>query len=435
MDIKETFLSLTKHTVPYEKEYEYLKDVFPFNRMKKDPAGNYYIKIGNSNTMFAAHLDTVGGDTEVNHVIKGKMIETDGKSVLGADDKAGVVVLLNMIEKGVPGLYTFFLGEEVGCKGSKSLSSWIEKNKNDNRYKNINKVISFDRKDTDSVITYQMSERCASDEFAESLIKEFGKQGLKYTKDTGGVLTDSVHFTDLYAECTNISVGYWQQHTNRERQDIEFLEKLANACTKVNWEDLVIKRKPGESERLSYKSNNYGYYGYDEWDEWDSGYTGYGHHGGGFNRNWSRSSKNTQSGNYSDGNVTDWTGNKISIEDAVWCEFDKVYCHIDDAIWVDLLGFYTTPDESTSPKGNPIESFSSFTDSDKDDIDFEKSTGEFIKSGKELSIGDNILHFKFGRGKVIKISPDDQKAVIDFDNGGQKQILLSIAKIKKLNNK
>ena len=40
------------------------------------------------------------------------------KTILGADDKAGMVILLYMIEKKIPGLYYFFIGEEVGCIGS-----------------------------------------------------------------------------------------------------------------------------------------------------------------------------------------------------------------------------------------------------------------------------------------------------------------------------
>lgn len=430
MNIKETFLNLTKHTVPYLKEYDYLKDVFPFDIMKKDPVGNFYIKIGESNTMFAAHLDTVGGDVEINHVIEGNIIKSDGKSILGADDKAGVTLLLYMIEAGVPGLYTFFLGEEVGCKGSKALSSWIEKNKNNEIYKNINKVISFDRKDVDSVITYQMSERCASDEFADSLIKEFGKQGLKFKKDTGGVLTDSVHFTDLYAECTNISVGYWLQHTNNEKQDIEFLEKLSKACTKVDWDNLVIKRKPGEVERLSYSRGSSKYYGnsWTEWDDYDYGY-GYGNYGNrnrNYNTGWSNTSKSTSSSYSSQSSsqyVIDWNGDKVPTKDTVWCEFDKVHCLKDEAIWVDLLGFYTTPDKKTKEsKPNKINI----------DNDYSTNNGKIVSDGNELSIGDKILHPTFGRGTVKEISPDNKKSVINFDNGGQKQLLISIAKIKKL---
>jgi len=41
--------------------------------------------------------------------------------------------------------------------------------------------------------------------------------------------------------------------------------------------------------------------------------------------------------------VTDWKGNKVLEDDSIWCEYDKEWCLKDEAIWVDLLGFYTIP--------------------------------------------------------------------------------------------
>lgn len=427
MNVKETFLNLTSHTVPHGKEIEYLKDKLPMNILKEDPVGNLYIKLGDSNTMFASHLDTVGGDVEVTHVIKGKEIKTDGKSVLGADDKAGVVVMLYMIEAGVPGLYTFFMGEERGCIGSRALSAWIEKNKENEIYKNINKVVSFDRKDVDSVITYQMSERCCSDAFADSLIAEFKKQKLTFRKDTGGSLTDSVHFTDLYPECTNLSVGYWSQHMNSERQDIEFLEKMCKACVRVAWEDLTIKREAGSTERLSYgrgRTSNY----YNDWeDEYSYGGSGIGY-GGGWN-NTKRGGTTSTGSHYASKStseyVTDWKGEKVPTKDTVWCEFDQVHCLKDEAIWVDLLGFYTTPDESTISKKKTD---NTIVMSDE----YKKSSAEQVKNADDISVGDEIVHPQFGKGKVKTISPDKKKINVEFDKGGSKQLLLTVAKIKKV---
>jgi len=437
MNVKETFLKLTTHTVPYLKEKDYLKNLLPMNILREDPVGNLYVKIGNSNSMFASHLDTVGGDVPVNHVIEGKMIKTDGKSILGADDKSGVVVMLYMIESGIPGLYTFFLGEEVGCKGSHALSDWIEKdhkkdkNKQDTRYKDINKVISFDRKDTDSVITYQMSERCCSDKFADSLIKELGQNKLKFRKDTGGVLTDSVRFTDLYAECTNLSVGYWSQHTNNERQDIEFLEKLCVASTKVNWDGLEIGRKPGETERLSYGGSGRGgysnFYGgsnsssYEDWGDEDYGNYGNYHHGGGTSWNRTISSRSTGTAEY----VNDWRGDRIRSSDAVWCEFDKKHCLKDEAIWVDLLGFYTTPDEGTKRKTTTKNVTSTSSD-------YKSNKSSVINGNSDVSVGNKIVHPTFGIGEIKKITPDKKKMEIKFEKDGIKTILVAVAKIKKV---
>lgn len=277
MNIKDTFLRLTERTYPHGTE-DGLDELLP-NMLQIDEFGNKYVQIGESTCMFTSHLDTAtSANTEVIHVIEGDIIKTDGKSILGADDKAGVTIMLNMIKHKIPGLYYFFLGEEVGCVGSKKVATKFEKEKG-----NINKVISFDRRGTTSVITYQASSRCCSDKFGEALAKELNKQeGFNYLIDPTGIYTDSAQFTSIYPECTNISVGYRSEHTFSEQQDINHLERLSEAVLEVDWENLPVERDPSKKE---YKSYGYGSYScrsicYGGWDgsEWDDyGYGSYGY--------------------------------------------------------------------------------------------------------------------------------------------------------------
>ena len=252
--ILETFLILTSETYPYGTEDDVMQkmiylDLVP-NYINKDQHGNYFLQIGESRTIFASHLDTVSKDkVQVNHQIKNNIISSDGKTILGADDKAGVTVMLWMIKNNVPGTYYFFVGEEVGCVGSGLASKYGDfKGKFD-------RIISFDRRGTDSVITYQSSSRCCSDEFAKQLAKELNKKGLSYKIDDTGVYTDSAEFTSLIPECTNLSVGYYKEHTTTEHQDIKHLEKLAQACLLVDWEALVTKRDMSKTEYKSYYTN------------------------------------------------------------------------------------------------------------------------------------------------------------------------------------
>lgn len=267
MNILNTFLQLTSKTYPYGFETE-LEKYLP-KEIKIDKWGNYFLKIGESKTIFASHLDTACKDqVDVQHRIQGNIIKTDGKSVLGADDKAGVVVLLYLIEKKIPGLYYFFIGEEVGCIGSGEASKDVD------FFKNYDRIISFDRRGTDSVITYQSSLRCCSEGFAESLAKELNKSGLNFKPDDTGVYTDSAEFTSVIPECTNISVGYYKEHTFQEHQDIEHLRKLCRAAAMVNWENLPTIRNVNSKEyiynhphRKQRKSHD------DRWDEYyDSRY-------------------------------------------------------------------------------------------------------------------------------------------------------------------
>ena len=85
MNIKEKFLSLTTRTYPHGTEHE-LFHLLP-DTLQKDEHGNLFIKIGESDTMFTAHLDTATKALcDVVHVFEDNIIKTDGTSILGADD-------------------------------------------------------------------------------------------------------------------------------------------------------------------------------------------------------------------------------------------------------------------------------------------------------------------------------------------------------------
>lgn len=237
--ISTKFKKLTKKTYPNGHEHE-LTDHLP-KGCKMDEFDNYYIQIGETTTMFTCHLDTASYEqTDVVHIQEGDFIKTDGKSILGADDKAGMIIMLYMIENKIPGLYYFFIGEERGCIGSMDLSnSWYETKFSEY----ITKVISFDRKGYDSVITMQMFDFCCSDEFAEELSNRLNKTGFgfNFKPDPTGIYTDSAQFMGIVPECTNISVGYYGEHTTSEIQNIAFLRKLCKAVCLVDWESLPVK--------------------------------------------------------------------------------------------------------------------------------------------------------------------------------------------------
>ena len=246
MNVKRKFLRLTSKTYPHGTENQ-LKNHLPIG-FKEDGCGNYFLEIGaKPSTMFTCHLDTADrNQKKVRHIIDHQFIKTDGNTILGADDKAGMVILLYMIEKEIPGLYYFFIGEERGCIGSSRLSK-VWRTKPESSY--ITKCVSFDRRGTDSVITEQLFGVCCSQEFSKDLSKRLNEvdKSFNYKPDPTGIYTDSAQFTELISECTNISVGYYNEHSPSEKQDIKHLEKLCEAVCKVDWESLPIIKKPGDS--------------------------------------------------------------------------------------------------------------------------------------------------------------------------------------------
>jgi DNA helicase-2/ATP-dependent DNA helicase PcrA len=52
-----------------------------------------------------------------------------------------------------------------------------------------------------------------------------------------------------------------------------------------------------------------------------------------------------------------------------------------------------------------------------------------------LGVGDRVRHASFGDGVVLKCVPagDDQEVVVDFEEAGQKRLLLSLAPLEKVN--
>ena len=95
--------------------------------------GNLIVKVqgnleGVPPIMFNAHLDTVVPCENVNPIVEGDKVRSDGRTILGADNKAGVCVLLEFLrvlkEDGIqhgPLEIVFTVAEETGLHGAKHL--------------------------------------------------------------------------------------------------------------------------------------------------------------------------------------------------------------------------------------------------------------------------------------------------------------------------
>lgn len=284
--IGKIFLDLTKSTCPYKHEKEMYKELLESLNATQDGHGNYYVVIEDTTkedkfpiTMFTSHLDTadsgepklVEHELSVDEITKDIWVNTDGRTILGADCKAGTALQLYMIQNKIPGLYYFFVGEERGLIGSRELANnWAKHTK----FANLKHCISFDRKDVVSVITRQSQNTCCSKDFCEALIKAMSEAEpqIKWKDDPTGTCTDSLAFIEFIPECTNLSVGYYNQHGSDEKQNLSYLAMMAEACLKIDWTSLPATRKPEEISSGKYKKHNTSRYPYDGEDEyWFSG--------------------------------------------------------------------------------------------------------------------------------------------------------------------
>lgn len=193
--------------------------------------------------IFMAHHDTVhrtDGRQKVFYDPVLKTAYTDHNECLGADCTTGVFLVLEMIRAKVPGLYIIHTGEECGGIGSSEIVRGNPKWLNE-----VQACISFDRYGTDSIITHQMGQRTCSESFADDL-ESILKMNLK--SDSGGVYTDSYEYCDIVSECTNISVGYYNQHTKTEYQDMDFVIRLRDALINADWNKIRGYRDPSVLE-------------------------------------------------------------------------------------------------------------------------------------------------------------------------------------------
>ena len=227
-----------------------------------------------SRVMFASHTDSI--HRSATHSTQSILVadgivtidpkKTPQSTCLGADDATGNYIMLRLLQARAPGLYVFFRDEEIGGLGS----DFYAKNP-DNRdlIGSLTHCISFDRKGYDSIITHQSGGRCASDQFAKefgALLSAADSSGvLNMSADDSGSFTDSANFDTVISECTNLSVGYFSQHTMKESQDIGFAEILCNALAKLDWTTLPHYRDPKEVEPFDY-------YKYDSWRGGDTSY-------------------------------------------------------------------------------------------------------------------------------------------------------------------
>lgn len=272
---EQTFLNLCYPRSDKDSQLE-LRDEFiqQFKDSNLDPFldgyGNLYVTIGATNVAFTSHLDNVDrGTSKHNKLSTSKGIVSlhpDSESTcLGADDAAGLFIMLTMIHNRVPGLYCFFLDEEIGCLGSIHASTYEQ-----HIFENIDHMISFDRKGYSSVITHQMGEQCCSTEFSTALCDQLTNLApCKFNPDPNGSYTDSYSFIHMITNCTNLSVGYFNQHTRQETQDLDYLLAIAEVYSKVNWSDLPVV--PFTTQPSTYAQYNEDYHAlqtiYDQIDD------------------------------------------------------------------------------------------------------------------------------------------------------------------------
>ncbi len=235
------------------------KYILPLEGAYLDAADNVIVKVGESRVLWSCHTDTVHREEGRTKLVYANSIlslsdKEEKANCLGADCSVGVWIMRQMILRGVPGLYVFHAGEEVGGIGSSHIA-----NNTPELLDDIDFAIAFDRRGETSIVTHQWGGRCASEAFANSFAAQFD---LGFTSDAGGTFTDTANYTHLVSECSNISVGYYNQHSKDEILDVGFAATLLEQICKIDESKLVASRDPTAKASSSR-------FGYEDW--WERG--------------------------------------------------------------------------------------------------------------------------------------------------------------------
>lgn len=218
--------------------WNWVRQTVPDAKIECDKPGNLYVTKGKSDTYpcIVAHMDQVQERHskdfiayEAEDIIIGFSPKHKEQQGLGADDKCGLWIGLKCLQKFDCLKLAFFVGEEVGCKGSGLASMAF--------FDDCRFVIEPDRKGSEDLITQIGWTPLCSDDF----LKDIGFKKFGY-KETDGMMTDIEALKDhgLLLSCINVSCGYYKPHSNEEfvykpalLNCFAFVEHIIKTCTKV----------------------------------------------------------------------------------------------------------------------------------------------------------------------------------------------------------
>lgn len=218
--------------------WNWVRQTVPDAKIECDKPGNLYVTKGKSDTYpcIVAHMDQVQERHskdfiayEAEDIIIGFSPKHKEQQGLGADDKCGLWIGLKCLQKFDCLKLAFFVGEEVGCKGSGLANMAF--------FDDCRFVIEPDRKGSEDLITQIGWTPLCSDDF----LKDIGFKKFGY-KETDGMMTDIEALKDhgLLLSCINVSCGYYKPHSNEEfvykpalLNCFAFVEHIIKTCTKV----------------------------------------------------------------------------------------------------------------------------------------------------------------------------------------------------------
>ena len=196
-----------------------------------DAYGNLLITKGSAETFpcVAAHIDQVQNFhskdftvVQIGDDIIGWSPKCHKQQGLGADDKNGVFICLECLERFDNIKVAFFVGEETGCVGSSDVDLSF--------FSDCRFIIEPDRRGGSDLITSMFCGDVCSEKFVDAInASDFG-----YNEERGSV-TDVGELVErgVGISCLNLSCGYYNAHTDEEMVILSELENCLNFVVRI----------------------------------------------------------------------------------------------------------------------------------------------------------------------------------------------------------
>ena len=166
-----------------------------------------------------AHLDTVFKEPPRDIFYDAEQQVLWSPDGLGADDRAGVYAILNIVSAGYSPSVVFTTNEEMGCLGAfKLIEDYPEC-----PFPNLKAIIELDRRGEKDCVFYE----CDNKDF-EVYIQQFG-----FTPSIGSFSDISILAPEWGTAAVNLSVGYMYEHSYVERLYIKYLESTIEKVKEI----------------------------------------------------------------------------------------------------------------------------------------------------------------------------------------------------------
>lgn len=183
--------------------------------VRQDKQGNLYITKGVSDTYpcIVAHMDSVhkiGADLSIiehRGVLTGFNYVTMQQSGIGGDDKVGIYIALQCLQRYDAIKLAFFVDEERGCIGSGGADMTF--------FDDCRFVLQADRRGKSDFVVNASGTKLSSKKFKKAVTPLLREHGYAFSD---GMMTDVMQLKQngLKVSCANVSCGYYRPHSADE---------------------------------------------------------------------------------------------------------------------------------------------------------------------------------------------------------------------------